>query len=186
MLTNYHVAVGAIPEYYGSNGNYRIDASKPLELSNENGKFYARVLDSDKSADLALLVVCDKNGKDTGEKLPQFFIIDNGGPELGENVFSLGYPAGTSENDKPAFTTGKIDGTVTAPGGGVMIRHFSDIQPGYSGGPLVYMDKDDVVAGVNASGRVSDDNELKGANYAVSAAEIRKRFPVIFSGGAAE
>ena len=43
LLTNYHVAVGSIPEYYDNKGNERkVDSAKPLILSNEKAIMYRR------------------------------------------------------------------------------------------------------------------------------------------------
>ena len=181
LLTNYHVAVGSIPEYYDNKGNERkVDSAKPLILSNEKGIYYAKVLNSDRATDMALLKLCDKNGNETDKTLPYYFKVSEKAPELNARVFSAGYPAGTTRFGEPAFVDGKIENCVDDGSRGNIILHFSDIQPGYSGGPLVYMDNESEVAGVNSSGIVTGTPLKKGVKLATSAAEIRKKFPEIF------
>ena len=180
LLTNYHVAIGNIPEYYGG-AESTVDRSKVLVLSNEKRMFYAKVVKFDKATDLALLRLCDKNGNDTKLKMPAYFIVSEVPPVKDSRVFSVGYPAGTTKFGEPAFVDGKIEHFEKAPKRGEIIFHFSNIQPGYSGGPLIYMDQDAMIIGVNTSGVASDTPIKQGVNIATSATEIRRLFPEIFN-----
>jgi hypothetical protein len=180
LLTNYHVAVGNIPEYYGG-AESTVDQSRTLVLSNEKGMYYARVLKFDRATDMALLRLCDKNGGETDSRLPAHFIVSDAPPAKNARVFSLGYPSGTTRFGEPAFVDGKIEQFVHASKRGGVIFHFSNIKPGYSGGPLIYMDHDATIIGVNTSGVVSDTPVKQGASIATSATEIRRLFPEIFN-----
>jgi len=182
LLTNYHVAVGNIPEYYGGKES-KVDPAKVLTLSNEKRIFYARVIKADRSIDMALLKICDKNGNDTDAVMPSYFLISENAPVKNTRVFSVGYPAGTTRLGEPAFTDGKIEHFETHKVRGEVVFHFSNIRPGYSGGPLVYMDNDLMVIGSNTSGVTTDTPVKQGVNIATSAAEIRRKFPEIFAAG---
>ena len=177
LLTNYHVAIGNIPEYYGGKV-VKVDSSRPLILSNEHTTFYAKVVRSNKKSDLALLKLCDRSGGETDAVLPAFFLVSDRPPEKGARVLSIGYPAGTTRFGEPAFSDGKIEDTGNIPQRwGNIIAHFSNIRPGYSGGPLVYMDRDSVVIGVNTGGVVSQNPLFRGMRIAVDVSEIHKSFP---------
>ena len=178
LLTNYHVAVGNIPEYYGG-GESSVDPKKVLILSNEDKQFYAKVCKSDRATDLALLKLCDANGNDTSDRLPESFRLAEQEPAEGVRLFSGGYPAGTTPLGAPAFVDGKVEKCESNDSRGSVIYHFSNIQPGYSGGPLVLLDDDQVVVGINSCS-VNTETPLKqGINIATSAAEIRRKFPEI-------
>ena len=160
LLTNYHVAVGDV---YGKD---RYKVCKILELSNnEQTKTYrAKVIASDLNADIAVLQLCDANGKATDDTLPESFELadDNMIMSLSNSarnernerlVFSLGYPNGTKEREAVfcyGHTTdfGKVDiqklrrkspyyGHTTNFDKVATITHISGIRPGYSGGPLI-------------------------------------------------
>ena len=51
----------------------------------------------------------------------------------------------------------------------------------YRGGPLIIMDQDTTIIGINTSGVVSDTPIKQGINIATSATEIRRVFPEIFN-----
>ena len=176
LLTNYHVAVGSLP---GSKPQYEVDQAKPLVLTNEEQghEFYAMVVDSDEAGDIALLKLCDKDGNDTDEKLPAFLNVSNAAPRKGARVFSVSYPEGSNRLGEPAFVEGKIENVASEKDRGEVISHFSNILSGYSGGPLIYLDEDNTVIGVNTSLHFTDESATE--REATSAMEIRKKFPKI-------
>ena len=167
LLTNHHVVA---PE---GDSNMVKDL---LLLSNEKHVYYARVIRSDEENDLALLEICDKNGNAIETKLPSYFIVSNQKPSKDMRVFSLGYPEGTTRFGEPDFTEGKIKGEKNG-----NIEHFSENRPGYSGGPLVVLDKEFAIVGVNKSGIVSENEYLQGINFATSVKKVIELFPEIFN-----
>ena len=174
LLTNYHVAVGSLP---GSKQQYEVDRTKPLVLTNGNEKdaFYATVVDFHKDGDIALLKLCDKDGKDTDRKLPAFFNVSEKQPQIGARVFSLGYPEGANRLGEPVFVEGKIENVGEE--SGEVISHFTNTISGFNGGPVIYLDEDNTVAGINTALHLTD--EPAAERGAASAAEIRKKFPEI-------
>ena len=59
-----------------------------------------------------------------------------------------------------------------------MISSFSDILPGYSGGPLISLNDDNTVFGINKGMKAA---QSQADREATSAVEIREKFPQIFS-----
>ena len=170
LLTNYHVAVGSLPGHEGP--RYEVDQTKPLVLTNETDRFYAKVIAFDRDSDIALLELCDKDGGETDEKLPAFLLLSDDAPRVEARVFSAGYPEGTTRVGEPVFVEGKIENVKE--NGGEVISQFSNRNPGYSGGPLIYLDEDNTVVGINTALRpAADSNEARGAT---SALEIKKKF----------
>ena len=187
LLTNYHVAVGSVEEQYGGSTS-RVKGL--LKLSNETHRpFYAKVVDADRGRDIALLRICDKNGDETSEKFDKFFTlassqlvrsIREGVNSTARSVIAIGYPKGTAYNGKPAFTDGKAEMTKAIPVNGVNgnvenVGHFTNIEPGYSGGPLIDMETG-FILGVNRAGLMPVSKGHKPLKLATSVTEIRKLF----------
>lgn len=173
LLTNYHVAVGN-PD--NSMAPYTVDLRRPLELSNETSKFYAKVINSSRDADLALLELCDANGQPTEDSMSSFFRLANRATPPGTRVFSLGYPAGTTPHGHPSYTNGKVEEYINEQNCEIVL-HYSNIQKGYSGGPLIAEDRDTDIVGVNFAGLRTENHYTQGINFAISAQEVRRRFP---------
>ena len=187
LLTNYHVAVGSVEEQYGGSAS-RVKGL--LKLSNETHRpFYAKVVGADRGRDIALLRICDKNGEETSEKFDKFFTlassqlvrsIREGVNNTSRSVMAIGYPKGTAYNGKPAFTDGKAEMTKAIPINGVNcnvenVGHFTNIEPGYSGGPLIDMETG-FILGVNRGGLMPVRAGHKPLKLATSVTEIRKTF----------
>ena len=187
LLTNYHVAVGGVPETY-QDADYRVVG--PVTLTNIKGKtYYAKVESSDRGRDLALLRLCDRSGNEVDEELPGYLHLANEGLVKGISkehpryVFAIGYPKGTVCMGPPAFTDGKaeeVDAREYAWGRkreklGTIINYTST-KHGYSGGPLIDFQTEGVL-GVNFGGIATNFEKHKAASLATSVDEVRKAFP---------
>ena len=187
LLSNYHVAVGGIPECYANSGNYKV--AGPVTLTNVKGKtFYAKVDRFDRGRDLAILRLCDKKGNDTDDRLPGYLHLAEDSLVAGisetsaRHVFAIGYPKGTVCMGPPAFTDGKAEklfkrdydwrGKHQAY---ETILNYTSTKCGYSGGPLIDY-QTETVLGVNFGGLVEKMEGHKAASLATSAAEVRLGF----------
>ena len=188
LLSNYHVAVGGIPECYANSGNYKVHGL--VTLTNVKGKtFYAKVDRFDRGRDLALLRLCDKTGKDTDDRLPGYLHLAENALVSGINesatrhVFAIGYPKGTVCMGPPAFTDGKAEKVFKRDYNWRgkhqtfdTILNYTSTKCGYSGGPLIDY-KTEAVLGVNFGGLIEKMEGHKAASLATSAAEVRLGFP---------
>ena len=101
--------------------------------------------------------------------------------EQGETVLALGYPAGAGPGEEASSTRGVVSAARTlfrdpapdVPAYPEAIRTDTALDPGFSGGPLVDLDRN--VVGVNAAARTTgeDGRPLQGANYAIAADRAR-------------
>ena len=187
LLTNYHVAVGNIEEQYGGAPS-RVKGL--LRLSNETkSTFFAKVVASDRLRDIALLRICSSTGEETEDKFERYFSlagsrlvrsIKAGDERSSRSVLAIGYPRGTTRNGPPAFTDGKAEMTVSVSANSAgeryeNIGHYTNIEPGYSGGPLIDMDTG-LILGVNRGGMIPRDMSSKPLKVATSANEVRNVF----------
>ena len=107
---------------------------------------------------------------------------DTSDVEQGETVLAFGYPAGSNPGDAPSTTRGVVSAATTffrdpapdVPFYPEAIRTDTALDPGFSGGPLVDLDRN--VIGVNAAARSTGDDgrPLQGANYAIAADRARR------------
>ena len=86
-------------------------------------------------------------------------------------MFSVGYPEGSNRLGEPVFVEGKIESVGAE--NGEAVSHFSNLLSGNSGGPLIYLDEDNVV-GINTALHPSD--EPTAEREATSTMEIGKKF----------
>lgn len=152
LLTNYHV----------------VDGAKKLRIKH-NGKFFSAYLVAhDKVTDLALL---------KAEGSFDFIEISNSPAELGEKVFTTGYPNPDLQGSSIKYTEGNISSTAGFQDDARLYQISVPIQPGNSGGPLV---KDNgKVVGMIVS-KLSDLFALKksgalpqNVNYAIKSTYLR-------------
>jgi S1-C subfamily serine protease len=105
-----------------------------------------------------------------------------GGWEQGETVLALGYPEAALEGEPASSTRGVVssartqfrDPAADVPRYAAAIRTDTALDPGFSGGPLVDLDRN--VVGVNAAARTTGDDGrlLQGANYAIGPGRARR------------
>lgn len=128
----------------------------------------AKLSSMDTANDIALLIV--ENGYFPDNDI---FVIAENVPNVGEDIYTVGFPLIGSLGIKPSYTNGSVSAN-----SGIMNdpRYFQisvPIQPGNSGGPL--MNKKNYVVGIIAA-KLSDVNTLResgalpqNVNFAVKA-----------------
>ena len=146
IVTNYHVTNGAKTiNVRGINGDMK-----------EIQKGY--VVASDKDHDLAIIKIVDKK-YDGFKDIP--YCIGKSLPEVGDEVFVLGYPLTSTMGQEVKLTDGIISAASGYKGDLSMYQISAAVQPGNSGGPL--FDKDGNVIGVICAKHADAEN----ANYAI-------------------
>lgn len=146
IATNHHVINGAKSiTIRGINGNIDI-------------AYNGYVAATDEEHDVAIVRIVDKRFGGIG-KLP--YVIGKTIPDVGEEVFTLGYPLTTSMGDDIKLTNGIISAASGYKGDASMYQITTPIQPGNSGGPL--FNSDGSVVGIVCAKHADAEN----ANYAV-------------------
>lgn len=146
VVTNYHVTTGAKTIFIkGVNGDIE-----------ESYKGY--VVDSDREHDLAIIKIIDKKFEGFDE-IP--YCIGKTMPEVGDDVFVLGYPLTETMGKDIKLTDGIISASSGYKGDQSMYQISAAVQPGNSGGPL--FDKEGNVIGVVCAKHADAEN----ANYAI-------------------
>jgi S1-C subfamily serine protease len=136
IVTNYHV-VEETSELFTKfliNGNVE--------------KLSLKVVAKDKVNDLAILKV-DKAGFDLGKDIPYGFEYNT--VDVGEEVFTLGYPMVDVMGEELKFTDGKISAKSGIDGDITTYQITTPIQAGNSGGPLFQEESGNIVAVVSAT-----------------------------------
>ena len=132
VATNYHVI---------SDGN-RINVYFP----NAELEFDATIELKDISSDLAIIKIRDfEYDKIFTFELP-FAVKRSSGVQLGEKVFTLGFPLGELLGKSPKFSDGTISSLTGLLGSANLFQINNPIQPGNSGGPL--FDRDGNLIGI--------------------------------------
>lgn len=146
LVTNYHVTCGA----------------KSINIRGVNGDdhktYKGFVVASDKQNDLAIIRIVDKSF-DGFEDIP--YCIGKAVPEMGDNIYVLGYPLTTTMGNNVKLTDGVISSETGFKGSNAMYQISAPVQPGNSGGPL--FDEEGNVIGVVCAKHADAEN----VNYAV-------------------
>ena len=121
FVTNYHVIENA--------SSIEIE----LKMAGETVSFPARVVVKDKTNDLAILKIDNKDFK-FDELLP--YVISFQTMDVGTEVFTLGYPMIEVMGSEIKFTDGKISSKSGLDGDITTYQITTPIQPGNSGGPI--------------------------------------------------
>jgi tetratricopeptide (TPR) repeat protein len=141
VLTNFHVTEGAdLIEIKGVNGDFI-------------NKFKAKVIVNDVINDLSIIKIIDEKFSKIYQ-IPYNFKYQIA--EVGEDVFTLGYPLISSMGDNIKLTDGIISATSGINDDITKYQITNPIQPGNSGGPL--FDKNGNVIGVVNSKYVDAEN----------------------------
>jgi S1-C subfamily serine protease len=146
LVTNFHVVKDA----------------KKVKVKNASGVYPAEVVHVDRDNDLALLKVSGKFNP-----LP----ISKDEPQLGEAVFTIGFPNIVVQGTEPKYTDGKISSLTGVRDDPKDYQISVPVQPGNSGGPLVDMNGNVIgviVAKLNDLIALSSSGDLpQNVNYAV-------------------
>ncbi len=132
FVTNYHVIQNS--------------DSITLRIGNVTTRYKAKVLIADKNNDLALLKIVDNKFKNIGN-IP--YIIKTDIIDVGDNIFTLGYPLTSSMGEEIKLTQGIISAKTGFQGDISTYQVSAAVQPGNSGGPL--LDKAGNVIGIISS-----------------------------------
>ena len=160
IATNYHVI----------NGAKKINIKGVNEDDGETYKGY--VVATDREHDLAILRIVDKKFKGLEEAIP--YCVGKTVPEVGDDVFVLGYPKTNTMGQEVKLTNGIISAESGFKGDASMYQISVPVQPGNSGGPL--FDNDGNVIGVVCAKHADAEN----ANYAIKVSYL---FSLVNSSG---
>ncbi|MBR1471399.1 MAG: trypsin-like peptidase domain-containing protein [Lachnospiraceae bacterium] len=191
LVTNHHVIDTWLENGKGEkysvlvSGGYKVTVRATVRVYFSSDDYVeARVVDSDESADIALLRI----GSPTSERKPIALHIPQE-DEVGEKVWCVGYP-GIADNkvveadskwgiNDASVTSGTLSRLTTLAGTGVKaIQTDAQINHGNSGGPMVL--ESGAVIGLNSWGWSNEIGESE--SYAVSIAEV---IPVLTKHGIA-
>jgi S1-C subfamily serine protease len=151
LVTNYHVVE---------------DVSEIIVKVNINGKeekLPAKILVKDKVNDLVILKI-DQKGFDLGQDIP--YSLDFKTLDVGEEVFTLGYPMVDVMGEEQKFTDGRISAKSGIDGDITTYQITTPIQPGNSGGPLFDSETGNVI-GIVSSFLNRDKFNAENVNYAL-------------------
>ena len=132
--------------------NHVVENATQIEIDfkykNQNKSYSAKVIKTDKINDLALLKIDDRTYKNL-EKL-KYSILTSENSNLGEDIFTLGFPKALSTMGKDIkYTDGSISSINGFQGDKTSYQISAPIQPGNSGGPLFNFDGE--LIGINSS-----------------------------------
>lgn len=121
VVTNFHV----------------VENAKNININGVNGDFSvsytASIVATDKENDLAIIKINDSKFSGFGT-LP--YAIEMQMPEVGDDVFVLGYPLTQTMGDEIKLTNGIISSRTGFQGDASLYQMSAPIQPGNSGGPM--------------------------------------------------
>ena len=157
VITNHHV----------------VEGSREIVLIDSRGReIAAQLVLSNRADDLALLRVADASA------LPPTLPLAVADAAAGSEVFALGYPRIDELGHSPKLSAGFIGVNAAAGGGPRTYRLDLNIEPGYSGGPLLNARGEVVGTVTGMLGLVDDENRLThlmhNASVAVKLSTIRE------------
>ena len=148
--------------------NHVVKNARSVKVKNGAGIFPAEVVRTDEVRDLALLKI-------SGQFKP--LLISTNDEQLGDSVFTIGFPDITLQGMEPKYTDGKISSLSGIKDDPTEYQISVQVQPGNSGGPLVNANGN--VAGVIVA-RLNDFAALKSmgslpqnVNYAIKGQILR-------------
>lgn len=155
LITNDHVVRG----------------TRKVRIKNKEKFFDAKVVKTDSKADLALLKV-------EGDSFTALPLAGVKSPELGADVFTIGFPNVDVQGFEPKYTDGKISSLAGIRDDPTRFQVSVPIQPGNSGGPLLnrYGAVDGVmVARLNDAAIFAESGSMpQNVNYAIKASSLRE------------
>jgi len=136
--------------------NHVTEGCDKLEVKNKDYKSSAKLLDTDSTTDLSILV--------TGKPNNSFLYLRNRKPVVtGEQSIALGYPFSSTLGSELKVTSGNIAALTGFKNNIAELQLTSPVQPGNSGGPL--LDDNGNVIGVIVS-RLETSSEITGSRPA--------------------
>ena len=136
--------------------NHVTEGCDKLEVKNKDYKSSAKLLDTDSTTDLSILV--------TGKPNNSFLYLRNRKPVVtGEQSIALGYPFSSTLGSELKVTSGNIAALTGFNNNIAELQLTSPVQPGNSGGPL--LDDNGNVIGVIVS-RLESSSEITGSRPA--------------------
>ena len=157
--------------------NHVIDNASKIEVEfkylNEIKGFNAKVVQTDKINDLAILKIDDDRFSNVGV-LP--YNIRTRSVDVGTNVFALGYPkALTILGKEIKFTDGRISSKTGFQGDITTYQSTTPIQPGNSGGPL--FDFNGNLIGINNAKVITED--VESVSYSIKSSYLLNLIDVL-------
>ena len=147
IITNHHVVKGC---------------NNKSKIMYKNKEVEAKLIAKDNYLDLALLKA-DVNNDD-------YILLSNKSPKKLERVIAAGYQFGKFLSDDIKFTSGIISSLKGVKDDSTRIQIDAALNPGSSGGPIVYEDTGKL-AGVSVSGLRKDLSE--GINFGIKASSVK-------------
>lgn len=155
IVTNYHV----------------VEDAKTILVKGIKGDFTselrATVVATDKVNDIAIIKIEDERFKGVGT-IP--YKIKRAMSEVGESVWTLGYPMTNVMGEEVKFTDGKISSRTGIQGDMSVYQISVPIQPGNSGGAL--FDNYGNIVGITSSGLNREEFNSENVNYAIKSSYL--------------
>ena len=152
----------AISDGYVATNYHVVNGAKTIMVKGVNGNmdnaYKGYVIASDREHDLAIVQIVDKKFKGFDE-IP--YSLGKSVPEVGDNIFVLGYPMTKTMGNEIKLTDGIISAASGYKGDNSMYQISAAVQSGNSGGPL--FDNKGNVAGIICAKHADAEN----ANYAI-------------------
>ena len=152
----------AISDGYVATNYHVVNGAKTIMVKGVNGNmdnaYKGFVIASDREHDLAIVQIVDKKFKGFDE-IP--YSLGKSVPEVGDNIFVLGYPMTKTMGNEIKLTDGIISAASGYKGDNSMYQISAVVQSGNSGGPL--FDNKGNVAGIICAKHTDAEN----ANYAI-------------------
>ena len=150
---------------YIATGYHVVKNADSVYIENKTGRYKVDVVISDKSHDLAILKINDERFK-AFSPLP--YTLKNTDSEIGERVFTLGYP-----REDVVYGDGSVSALSGYEGDSTAYQISVPVNPGNSGGPL--MNEDGDLIGLISGKHIHSD----GAAFAVKARYLSDLFKFI-------
>lgn len=165
----------AIADGYVATNYHVVNGAKSINIKGVNGDteetYKGYVVATDREHDLAILRIVDKKFEGF-DAIP--YCIGKTVPEVGDDVFVLGYPKTNTMGQEVKLTNGIISAESGFKGDASMYQISAPVQPGNSGGPL--FDNEGNVIGIICAKHADAEN----ANYAVKVSYL---FSLVNSSG---
>ena len=152
----------AISDGYVATNYHVVNGAKTIMVKGVNGNmdnaYKGYLIASDREHDLAIVQIVDKKFKGFDE-IP--YSLGKSVPEVGDDIFVLGYPMTKTMGNEVKLTDGIISAASGYKGDNSMYQISAAVQSGNSGGPL--FDNKGNVAGIICAKHTDAEN----ANYAI-------------------